>query len=367
MRIQKHFFIVFSLLLSLWVTPIFSAPVQSSTTTKPALNPNYPKRYVVKKGDTLWDIAGKILQHPWHWKELLATNPHIKNPQRIYPGDVIEIVVLQNKPVISIKQTGTVKLSPKPTTVKLSPKVRSETLDNAIPTIPLVEIKPFLTGNRIVMPEALQDAPHIVAHESERIIAGTGDVIYVSGLHTEKNAPSQYALFRRGESFTNPTTKELIGINAVYVGDAELLKSGDPATMILSNTNGEVVKGDKLLPRDTSNTQVHFMPKAPNRPINGQIISIEGGLALVGQYQVIIIDQGRTNGLEVGDVLDIYTNSRTVTNLGDDGEQEEPVKIPGYKQGEMMVFRTFDKASYGLILTANSPIQIMNKVTNPMD
>lgn len=367
---------IFSLSLCLWTNVLFSTS-PTAAATKPALSANYPKRYVVKEGDTLWGIAGKILQHPWQWKQLLANNPHISNPQRIYPGDIIEISIRGNKPILHIKQTGTVKLSPKSShankspskqvdTVKLSPKVRITSLDNAIPTIPLTDIKPFISGNRIVDPETLTQAPRIVAHEGERIIAGKGDVIYAAGFNgKDTTVASQYSLFRHGETFKNAKTEELIGTNAIYVGDAELLKSGEPATLILTYTQGEVLKGDKLLPRDTSDLQVYFTPKAPDRPVSGQIINIEGGLLQVGQYQVVLVDQGTQSGLEPGDVLEIYTNSRKVTNMGEDGKKEDPISIPGHKEGELMIFRTFKTASYALILTASNTVHLFDKVVSP--
>ncbi len=363
--------LIISLSLFVWTTTLTAQthsplPTKKPTSTShvstlnipeaPILNPNYPKRYTVKENDTLWDISSKILQYPWQWEALLATNPKLKHRHRIYPGDVIQVSVKQQQPVLTITQTGT---------AKLSPKIRSMPLDNAIPTIPLVDIKPFISGNRIVAPHTLTHAPTIVAHEGERIIAGSGDVVYVSGLHSGKGGSSQYSLFRRGETFTNPKTKQVIGINAIYVGDAELLKPGEPATLILSNTHGEVIKGDKLLPRDTSDLQIYFTPKMPKRPIHGNIISLEGGLAQVGQYQVVVLDQGTQDGLAVGDVLDIYTNPRMVTNIGDDGNPEKPIEIPGYKSGEMMIFRTFYNASYALILKASNIISIMDTVTNP--
>ncbi|MCD6056393.1 MAG: hypothetical protein K0R12_1355 [Gammaproteobacteria bacterium] len=323
----------------------------------PLLNPDYPPQYVVKKDDTLWGIANKILQHPWQWTDLWAANPAIQNPDRIYPGDVIETHLEGDRPVVTIKTSGT---------VKLSPKVRTVPLDNAIPTIPLSNIKPFLSGNRIVNPQVLAGAPVVVAHEGDRIIAGTGDVIYVAGL-SEKDF-THYTVYRSGEPLMSPKTGDPIGITAVYVGDAELLKTGNPATMMLANTRGEVIQGDKLLSEDPATKfQVYFTPKAPSRSINGQIISVDGGLAQAGQFQVVIIDQGVEQGLEPGDMLDIYSNSRSVNTLSttEEFDKEKLIEVPGHKTGEMMVFRTFDKASYALILKADSAINIMDSVQNP--
>ncbi len=316
-----------------------------------ALNPAHPERYVVVKGDTLWDISGHFLRDPWLWPEVWYVNPQIANPHLIYPGDVISLVYVDGKPQLRLQRGYP--------TVKLSPQARSESLDRAIPTIPLDAIKQFLSQPLVVGEKELEQLPYIVANADEHIVSGAGDRVYVRGINDESQ--SRFNVFRPGDAYKDPDSKEVLGFEALYIGDATAQRFGDPATLKLTRTNREAGIGDRLRPIPDAEVMVNFTPRGPEQAVDGRIIAVVDGVSQIGQYQIVVLNRGTREGMESGHVLAIYQQGETLKDPVKGGK----VTLPEEHAGLLMVFRTFEKVSYALIMEATRPIHLLDAVRNP--
>ncbi|HSX71500.1 MAG TPA: LysM peptidoglycan-binding domain-containing protein [Pseudomonas sp.] len=319
------------------------------------LKDGHPDRYTVVKGDTLWDISGKFLSQPWKWPELWHANPQIENPHLIYPGDTLNLVYIDGQPRLMLNRGASRG------TIKLSPKVRSTPMAEAIPTIPLEAINSFLLSNRIVnSAEEFNGRPYVVAGNAERVVSGAGDRIYARGQFDE--GQSIYGIFRQGKVYTDPETEEFLGINADDIGGGEVVaEEGDIATLNLTRSTQEVRLGDRLFPTEERAVNSTFMPSEPETEVNGVILDVPRGVSRVGQYDVVTINKGKIDGLSEGNVLAIYKTGETVR----DRITGESVKIPDERSGLLMVFRTYEKLSYGLVLYATRDLALMDKVKNP--
>lgn len=321
---------------------------------EPVLREDHPERYVVVKGDTLWDISGRFLRDPWLWPEIWHANPEIENPHLIYPGDVITLVYVDGKPQLRVERG--------PATIKLSPQARETRLDQAIPTIPLDAIRPFLTEPRIASEAALEAAPYLVRSAGERLIVGAGDRIYVRAIPAAD--PSRYAVVRQGETYVDPVTEEILGVEALHIGDARLQKTGDPATLLITRSNREALIGDRLLPAVGDAYNTNFMPRAPEQAVEGQILSVVDGVSQIGRYQVVVINRGEREGLRPGHVLAVFQRGELVPDQVSE-DRNDMVQLPDERAGVLMVFRTFEKLSYALVMRANTNMHVMDLVRNP--
>lgn len=315
------------------------------------LNTDHPQNYVVKQGDTLWDISGMFLKYPWHWPEIWQLNPQVENPHLIYPGDRLSLVYRDGRPMLEIDRGKR--------TVKLSPEVREEQLQQAIPTIPMSEIRPFLTKPRVVGAEVMDSAPYIVASAEERLISGAGDIVYARGLSEDET--NDYSVFRGGKPYIDPETKEILGYEAIYTGDALLDTFGDPSTLRLTFTNREVQVGDRLLEAEAEDFDATFMPRAPETEMAGRIISVFDGVSQVGQYQVVVLNLGTLDGLEKGHVLSVYQAGETISDTVTEDRRDQ-VTLPDEHAGEAMVFKTFERVSYAIIMRATRAMHLNDKV-----
>ena len=319
------------------------------------LRDGHPDRYTVVKGDTLWDISGKFLSKPWKWPEIWQVNPQIRNPHLIYPGDVLSLVYIDGQPRLVLNRGASHG------TIKLSPKVRSTPMAEAVPTIPLDKINAFLLSNRIVDSEGdFSNAPYMVAGDAERVVSGAGDRAYARGDSLAEEG--SYGIFRQGKIYSDPDTKEVLGVDAMDVGSARVTaKEDDIATLNLTRTTQEVRPGDRLFPTEERAVTSLFMPSEPKTPIKGSIIDVPRGVTQIGKYDVVTIDKGSRDGLEEGNVLAIYKLGETVR----DRVSGDLVKIPDERSGLVMIFRTYNRLSYGLVLTANRSLEVQDKVRNP--
>lgn len=315
------------------------------------LNPDHPQSYIVEKGDTLWGISAMFLKYPWHWPEIWQLNPQVENPHLIYPGDRLSLVYRDGRPMLEINRGKR--------TVKLSPQVREETLENAIPTIPMSEIRPFLTKPRVVGAEVMNSAPYIVASAEERLISGAGDTVYARGLSDDKTR--DFSVFRGGKAYIDPDTDEVLGYEAIYTGDAVLDTFGDPSTMRLNYTNREVQVGDRLLEAEAEDFDATFMPRAPEAGMAGRIISVFDGVSQVGQYQVVVLNLGTLDGLEKGHVLTVYQAGKTIRDTVTE-DRHDQVTLPDEHAGEAMVFKTFERVSYAIVMRATRAMHLNDKV-----
>ncbi|MBD8475661.1 LysM peptidoglycan-binding domain-containing protein [Pseudomonas sp. CFBP 8770] len=319
------------------------------------LRDGYPQRYTVVRGDTLWDISGKFLSQPWQWPHLWHANPQIANPDLIYPGDSLVLGFVNGQPQLMLERGASRG------TIKLSPRVRTTPVAEAIPSIPLESINSFLLTNRIMdSAEQFNAAPYIVAGNAERVLSGMGDRIYARGAFDP--AQSVYGIFRQGKTYTDPDTQEFLGINADNIGGGEIVATeGDISTLVLQRSREEVRLGDRLFSDEQRAVNSTFFPSAPETDIRGVIIDVPRGVTQIGKYDVVTLNRGTRDGLREGNVLAVYKTGETVR----DRITGEQVKVPDERSGLLMVFRTYEKLSYGLILNANRSLAVMDKVGNP--
>lgn len=328
-----------------------------------SLKAGHPETYVVKKGDTLWDISGMYLNKPWKWPEIWHVNPQVNNPHLIYPGDVLNLVYIDGKPRLMVNRSGGGK-------VKLSPKMKISDLNSAIKAIPLSAISPFMSESLVVQPSAFEKAPYVLAGKEGRIIGGAGDVFYARGQFDGQL--KDYGIFRKGTQFVDPDTGFYLGTQAMFIGAAETLRfesgavdslslKADVAELSLIDTREEVRRLDVLMPRDGGKYHDDFHPSAPSVVVNGKIIAVEGGVTQVGTMDVVVINRGEIDGVKAGNVLSIWRTGKVVQ----DHKADEMVKLPDVEAGMMMVFRTFEKVSYGLVLKAEMPLSTLDTVKNP--
>ena len=341
MSIKKLFAMVCAALIA---GSIFAADV--------VLNPNHPDRYVVVKGDTLWDISAMFLREPWYWPEIWYANPQVTNPHWIYPGDILTLVYVDGKPQLRLDRG----------TVKLSPKIRVENLDEAIPTIPIDAIKQFLTKPLVVSQEQLDRAPYVVSGADEHVITGSGDRVYVRGIEGED--VGLFDLFEPGGPLIDPDTGELLGYEAIYVGEGAVKRFGDPATLLLPETTREVRVGNRLWPASQDKPITQFTPRPAPPGTEGRIISVMGGVREIGQFNVVAINRGTADGMEIGDVLKIFQTGETIRDTVG-GKRAEMVKLPDEEAGVLMVFRTFDRVSFCLVMEATRAMHVLDSVRTP--
>ena len=318
------------------------------------LRSDHPDRYVVKKGDTLWDIAGRFLRNPWNWPHIWYANPQIDNPHLIYPGDVLVLVYdEEGKPRLKLERGLPV--------VKLSPKARVEPLRKAVPAIPLEAIGPFLTHPLMTEPGALDGAPYVMQGADEHVITGAGDRVYVRGI--ADSSVTEYSVVRPGRNYVDPDSGELLGQEALYIGTARLERAGDPASLRLVSTQREVLVGDRLVPADPRGGEEAFQPHAPGETVNGRIIAVMEGVTQIGQHQVVVLSVGEAEGIQRGHVLAVYRAGAQVVDPV--SEERELVRLPDERAGEVMVFRTFDRVSYALVMRAERAMHLHDAVRNP--
>ena len=325
------------------------------------LRPGHPDVYTVVKGDTLWDISGEFLSKPWLWPEIWQINPQIDNPHLIYPGDQIALVYVDGQPRLQLRRGDagrTTRLTPSDT-VSLHPEIRSTPLESAIPAISLDAIQGFLVQNRVVSPDVLEAAPYVVQGESERLVLGAGDRVYVRGVLPDSES---FNIVRRGPLYVDPDSNEVLGREATYIGLGQAVgQEEDIATLAVQSTREEIQIADRVLPTEERKVDSTFHPSAPEGEVRGQIISVFSGVTQVGQYDVVVLNRGEREDLEVGNVLAIYKRGA----IARDRIANETIRLPSERAGLLMVFRTFEKLSYGLVLVTERPLAVYDEVRNP--
>ena len=314
---------------------------------------DHPARYTVKKGDTLWDISELFLRDPWRWPDIWYVNPQVLNPHLIYPGDVLELTYVNGKPQLRVVQKGV---------VKLSPHVRATPWDGAIPTVPIDAIAPFLTRPYVVGEGELDRAPYVVDFADEHILGGAGMRAYVRSI--EAADPQKFDLVRPGGPYKDAETGEVLGYEAQFVGSGLLKRTGDPATVFITDTASEVLVGDRLLPVSEERSVQDFFPRPPASAVRGAIIDVIDGVSQIGQYNVVVLDRGARDGLAPGVVLRVDQRGETIRDpVAKDTRTK--VTLPDESAGLVMVFRTFDRVSFALVMEAERPMHVLDRVRNP--
>ena len=336
------------------------------------LAPNAPLSHTVQRGDTLWDISKLFLTSPWRWPELWGMNlEQIRNPHLIYPGQVLYLVKKDGRATLQMARPGS---GMPDNTVKLSPHVRSEVLDNgAIASIPLHLIGPFLNEAVVFETDELAGAPRVVATQEGRVLLSRGETAYVRG---ELNGVRDFRLFREPKALLDPTTKEVLGYEARYVGTTTFVNPGEdrvgadgkpeivPATFRIQDLRIEAGVGDRLHPVPQTDLTA-YAPHAPNQPLDGRVISIYGEALNAGQNQIVALNRGSRDGLERGHVLALWRAGAAATDRTQADGRAEPIRLPDERHGLLFVFRTFERVSYALILTVQQPVRAGDRFTQP--
>lgn len=333
-----------------------------------ALNPSHPQHYTVVEGDTLWDIAGRFLKNPWEWPDIWQNNPHVDNPNLIYPGDVIALSYVDGEPRLKVLRETLGSSNPYASGVasgrdiKLSPQIRITPLEQAIPVIPVDAISPFLTSPKVVSGYELEDAAYVIDFAGEHMLGATDDRVYVRAITSDET--SAFTVYRPGVPYIDPDTGETLGYEAVYVADAQLQRVGDPATLTLTKSAQETRTGDRLMPNTREEVNLNYRPHVPETVISGHIIGVMGGVSEIGQYAVVVLDRGSRNGVETGHVFDIYHAGRVIRDPIS-RKPNDSVKLPDEEAGRLMVFRPFEKVSYALVMDATRSIHLLDNVRTP--
>jgi len=375
------------------------------------LQENAPDSYVVVKGDTLWDISGRFLKDPWRWPQIWNLNrDQVKNPHRIYPGDLIVLDRSGKEPRLSLVKGDQGGMQ----TVKLSPGVRATDIGGeAIPAIPIRVIHPFLSQPRVVPLGALDDAPYILGSNAERVVLGAGDDAFATG---GKAGVRNWSVLRPGKPLNDPETGEVLGYEVEYLGDARTLVEGAPQKISITQSAREILPKDKLL-EASDITTFEYIPHAPEGRVSGRIISAYGGLSDSGRNQTVVINRGSRDGLEPGHVLAVFREGQAVTLSRDEKDRmawvneksagipggaawlysdvrclkenskvtydqvadvrntfrntclttrsENAIKLPDARSGLVMVYRVYDRVSYALIMQSDGPVYLLDRVKTP--
>lgn len=376
------------------------APEEARPETEPEPEPEpevrvaerAPRTYVVKKGDTLWDIAAQFLRDPWLWPEVWHINPELDNPHLIYPGDVLTLGYVEGRPRVrrrdpqDMDDPGVVEevrrveaqeeregregredrprvqvRDPDYPTVRLEPRIREEPIEAAVPTMPLSAVRSFLDETRIVDQQELDEAAYVLRSVNDaRLLSSAGERIYVRGLNDTEER--NYHIVRPGEEFTDPDSGDVLGREARFIGEARIQEFSDPSIAQLRRVNQEVRRGDLLLPVPLDEFRDNFMPRPPAEDVNGRIISVfDSTGSNIGQYQVVTLNRGSRDGLEPGNVLVIMQEGGEYH----DERGRENVELPDQRAGELMVFRTYDRISYALVMRASRAVRLQDSVISP--
>lgn len=384
---------IISTLLAVLLLPAAHAATVSD------LNPDAPDRYVVVPGDTLWGISGRYLKDPWRWPELWKANQQIRNPHLIYPGDVLVLDRSGSEVALRLAERTTV----------LTPEVRVESLPAAgIPVIPLKDIQPFLSRPLVLNAREIDAAPRVVALQENRNALGRGDNAYVSGLSPEQG--DFWRVYRKGPALTDPATGESLGFAATYLGAGRIQGFGNVSTLRINEAKEEILLGDFLVPVPKIEAYDNFFPRPPTQAINGQVINAYQyqNISEVTWLSLIGLSKGARDGLEPGMVVALrrnpaardplrarplygrqglsgdpslvpYRTTPLVTrdapiygyygpfrNEFQDPRIEVPLnKLPETRYGLAMIFRTFDRVSFAIVLEASEPVHLNDWIGNP--
>ncbi len=314
---------------------------------------NPPDRHVVVKGDTLWGISGKFLKQPWRWPEIWRMNrDQIKNPHLIYPGDVIVLDLSGGDPRLKIaRPVGD---------GRLQPQVYSQPIQQVIPSIPPNVIEPFTSQPLIVEDKQLDAAIRIVAMPEDRMLIGSGDNFYVTGIPDA--SVEQWQVFRPGKPLKDPATGETIAHEAFFLGNARLVKPGEPATLRVTHAKEEMNRGDYLMPAPAPQI-ISYAPHRPDSEVTARVVSIYGGLNEGGAASVVALNRGKEDGLEIGHVLALFRNA--VSQGFDDDGRRVTTALPEERYALAFVFRVFNKIAYALVVESSRSVIVGDAARNP--
>jgi hypothetical protein len=344
------------LLLTAWMPGISAAD-------ELALAENAPDRYVVVKGDTLWDISARFLRDPWRWPDIWGLNKdQIKNPHWIYPGDVILLDFTGMSPRLRLQGVDGAT-DWRLMVTRLSPSIRMQDLaSSAIPSIPVEAIAPFLSKPLVIGERELDASPILVAGQENRVVLSAGDTAYVKGVVYEDG--TEWNIYRPGRNLVDPDTRELLGREAMYLGELKVGQFGDVSRVAITKSVLEIAPGDRLV-KIVPTPMLPFIPRAPSKSIKGKVIAApNSSVTEIGPQMVVVLNRGARDGLETGNVLVLYRNLPMVRPAGAT-DPKERIKLPAERYGVVFVFRVFEKVSYALVMHTTRPVNLFDAVQTP--
>jgi nucleoid-associated protein YgaU len=345
------------------VVPVLAALTMAAASNAQAASceflSNAPDQHTVVRGDTLWDISGKFLQHPWCWPQVWGLNrDQIRNPHWIYPGQIVYFD----------RAAGRLRLgTPTPLggsqNVRLLPGIRIEGLGvDAVPAIAASAIEPFLSQPLIIEENQLDATPRIVAAQEGRVFLGKNDKAYVQGA---LQGGTSFQAFRPGKPLKDPETKKIIAFEAAYLGTLKLQRAAsaenEAHTFTVVSSKEEMGVGDRLLPVPPTPV-MNYMPHPPEKPVAARIVSIYGGVTHAGQNQVVAINRGKSADIDVGTVLELSRYGQTIK---DPADKSKTIKLPDEQYGTLFIFRVFDKIAYGLVMQVTDSVQVGDVARSP--
>jgi hypothetical protein len=339
-----------------------ATPLPSEAPGAVVMNPNAPDSYVVKRGDTLWGIAKVFLRDPWYWPEIWQVNPKIQNPHRIYPGDTLRLVYIEGKPTIMLQRGDA---------ARVLPRVRSQPLESAVTSIPYETIAAFMSKPSVLAKEQIKDAPYVLATRDMHVVMADGDTLYARGFTGPVELGTHYNIVRVGDALRDPDDNRIVGYDGIFTGAGHVTRTGDPTTLIMTESARETEAGDKLFAGGVD-VPLDFIPSAPKTKTVGRIMAVSNGVTVIGQYEVVVINRGVTDGLAPGNVLAVFEAGELIADTENRGFLNgmsrlgaKKVRLPDERTGTFMVFKTFEHLSYGLIMEANNVIRVGDRVENP--
>lgn len=373
------------------------------------LAPDAPETYVVRSGDTLWDIAGRFLNDPWNWSQVWQANSGVGDPNLIYPGDVLQLTMVDGRPRVGVSRSGRPGGSHGGMrVVKLTPQVKSSSLAESVPTIQISDVSPFLTQPYVADSDDLKRASYVVGFPDEHIVAGVHDSIYVRRITS--NSQANFQILRPGNELRDPDSNELLGYEAAFIANARLERTGDPAKLQVTRMEREVSIGDRVVPGTSERPLENFFPHPAPDGTRGRILSVLNGVSQIGPNDVVVINRGARDRMEVGHVFEVFVGGtkerdqvrggsfdpnwrhesplstefwfgRDYERKGWRGNEPEGLESfplhasfrrqnaqyfkPFEQSGLLMIFRTFDRVSFALVLKANRFINVGDWIAPP--
>jgi LysM domain-containing protein len=328
-----------------------------------ALAENAPDRYVVVKGDTLWDISARFLRDPWRWPDIWGLNKdQIKNPHWIYPGDVILLDFTGMSPRLRLQGIDGAT-DWRLVVTKISPSIRKLDLaSSAIPSIPVAAIAPFLTKPLVFAEAEMAGAPILVAGQENRVVLSAGDTAYAKGVASEDG--TEWNIYRPGRDLIDPDTKELLGREAVHLGELKVSQFGEVSRVAITKAVQEITPGDRLV-KIVPTPLLPYVPRAPTKQLRGKVIAAsQSSVTEIGPQMVVVLNRGAREGLETGNVLALYRDLPMVRPAGAT-DPKERIKLPPERYGVVFVFRVFEKVSYALVMHTTRPVNLLDVVQTP--
>jgi hypothetical protein len=315
--------------------------------------PNAPDRYIVQPGDTLWDISGKFLTDPWYWPEIWHVNPQVANPHLIYPGDELALTWVDGRPQVTLATGGA---------TRLSPRVRENPLSEAIRAIPYERIAAFMQRPKLLASEEVDGAPYVVAARDERLISAVGNDIYVRRLG-DGAVGNRYSIYHVGDELRDPDDGDVLGYQGQFTGEADVNRMGDPATLRVVDSARETLEGDILL-QVPQEERMDFIPRPPGTQVDGTIMSVIDERTVVADYDVVIINRGSKHGLEPGHVLEVWEAGEQVQDTTRNPKSRR-VQLPDERNGVALIFKAYDRMSYGLMWQSDREVKVGDAVRSP--